>query len=100
MLQENYRNWNAVGYFGTVVVRSVVQNEIGFESEQSFRKPCISAASIKARYVNAAGNKVGALVSENITLQRSTVPEPASVILLGSGLAGIGLWGMKRRKNA
>jgi hypothetical protein len=29
-----------------------------------------------------------------------TVPEPASVILLGSGLAGIGLWGMKRRKAA
>jgi hypothetical protein len=29
----------------------------------------------------------------------TTVPEPASVILLGSGLAGIGLWGMKRRKN-
>lgn len=28
------------------------------------------------------------------------IPEPASVLLLGSGLAGIGLWGIKRRKMA
>ncbi len=72
----------------------------------------LNAASIKARYVGwvepvwvppvpARGNKpavpgywipgywdkVGALVSENITLQR--VPEPGTMALLGAGLLGL-----------
>ena len=52
-------------------------------------------SSIKAEYVDGNGNKVGALVSEDITLQScgscgdvitpfGTVPEPASIVLFGS----------------
>jgi len=44
-------------------------------------------ASLKARYVNAGGGKVGNLVSEPITLQ--LVPEPGTLLLLGGGLLGI-----------
>jgi hypothetical protein len=43
-----------------------------------------SQSSIKARYVDDAGNKIGALVSEDIMLQQ--VPEPAVFEIIGCGL--------------
>jgi PEP-CTERM motif-containing protein len=36
----------------------------------------------------------------NQTISQVAVPEPTSVLLLGSGLAAFGVWGMKRRKSA
>jgi len=45
------------------------------------------AASIKARYLDGDGEKVGDLVSENITLQ--VIPEPGTLLLLTFGLTGL-----------
>jgi len=52
------------------------------------------AASIKARYVDGDGEKIGALVSEPITLQ--VIPEPGTALLLLLGLAGISRVGTAR----
>jgi len=62
----------------------------------------LTGSTIKARYVNDLGEKIGDLVSEDITLQPCStadetcggggggggnpVPEPGSIFLLGSGL--------------
>ena len=60
-------------------------------------------ASVKARYVDASGFKIGDLVSENITLQVDEelplpVPAPATVILLGLGMLGLGVGVRLRRR--
>jgi hypothetical protein len=70
-------------------------------------------ASIKAEYVNTDGNKVGALVSEDINLQScavgtcgggggggGNVPEPTSIMLLGSAALFTGLKLRSLRRSA
>jgi hypothetical protein len=55
----------------------------------------LDLASIKARYVDDAGTKVGDLVSENITL--TLVPEPSTALLV---LLGATLLGARRQRRA
>lgn len=69
------------------------------------------ASVIKVQYVNAAGTKVGDLVSEGITLQSclgdcgrfpvgDQVPEPSSVVLLGSLVSYVGVQLRRRFRNS
>ena len=53
------------------------------------------AASIKVRYLDGDGEKIGDLVSEGITLQ--VIPEPGTALLLIAGLAGLVRFGAPRQ---
>jgi hypothetical protein len=55
-------------------------------------------ASVKALYVNSSGQQAG-LTSNSITLQPGTVPEPTTVVLLGSSMIGIGAIVRRRRSR-
>ncbi|MGH8750983.1 MAG: PEP-CTERM sorting domain-containing protein, partial [Burkholderiales bacterium] len=58
----------------------------------------LNEASVKGRFVDSAGAKVGDLVSENVTLL--AVPEPEIYAMLGIGLALMGFVGRRRKQAA
>jgi PEP-CTERM motif-containing protein len=58
-------------------------------------------SSVKGRFVNSDGNKIGDLVSEGVTLTVTTpVPEPEIYAMMGLGLALLGWVGRRKRLQA
>jgi len=54
--------------------------------------------SVKGRFVDASGNKIGDLVSENVTITTS-VPEPEIYAMLAAGLGLMGFVARRRQKS-
>jgi PEP-CTERM motif len=50
----------------------------------------LDAPHLKVRFLDTTGTKEGSLLSQ--TIPGTSVSEPASLLLLGAGLAGIGIW--------
>jgi len=57
----------------------------------------LDAPHLKVRFLDTTGTKEGSLLSQ--TIPGTSVSEPASLLLLGAGLAGIGLWSRKVGKG-
>ncbi|MFL6352476.1 MAG: PEP-CTERM sorting domain-containing protein [Bryobacteraceae bacterium] len=84
--------------FPYLVVRTISSYDVTVDTGDLLSG--VDAASVKARYVDDQGNKMGALMSENISLQQTNCPEPSSALMLGAGLLGLSLVTRKLRRQS